>query len=78
MSRKTWKAVFSPNRVVSSRVMKIIIAGQAALALAFWASSPLPILPTPFETFRALGDLSDRLDFSRTMDRDGIGPALAR
>jgi NitT/TauT family transport system permease protein len=57
MKGKDWAAVFAPNRAVSPRVMKIIIAGQAALALAFWASSPIPVLPNPAETFRALGDL---------------------
>jgi NitT/TauT family transport system permease protein len=57
MSGKDWARVFAPNRAVSPRVMKIIIAGQAALVLAFWASSPIPVLPNPAETFRALGDL---------------------
>src|SRR6266568_2184486 len=50
-------AVFAPNRAVSAGAMRVIVATQVALALLFWWSSPLPILPRPDEVYRALGVL---------------------
>jgi NitT/TauT family transport system permease protein len=37
--------------------MRLLIGFQASLALAFWASSPSPLLPGPIEVLRALGTL---------------------
>lgn len=50
-------AAFLPNRVVSPAVMKIIIAGQAAVALAVWWLAPMRVLPRPNEVAAALGSL---------------------
>ncbi len=50
-------AVFAPNRALSAGAMRILIVGQAALALAFWWTSPSPLLPRPDEVARALGTL---------------------
>jgi NitT/TauT family transport system permease protein len=48
---------FSPNRVISKGAMAILIAIEAAIALAVWINSPFKILPRPNEVFQALGDL---------------------
>ena len=61
-------AAFLPNRVVSPAVMKVLVAGEAALVLAFWWMSPLPILPRPNEVF----DAFIRLWFSQGLGRELI------
>lgn len=53
----TLQNLFAPNRVVSGKVMQLLMAGQALAALAFWAASPLEVIPKPAEVFRALGQL---------------------
>ena len=50
-------AAFAPNRALSAGAMRILVVGQAALALAFWWTSPSPLLPRPDEVVRALGTL---------------------
>ncbi len=50
-------AAFLPNRVVSPTVMRIIIVGQAIVALAVWWLAPIRVLPRPDEVFHALGSL---------------------
>ena len=51
------KAAVSPNRVLPSAAMRLIVMGQFALALAFWWASPLEVLPNPFEVAVALRTL---------------------
>jgi NitT/TauT family transport system permease protein len=51
------KRVFEPNHTATSAAMRIVVAVQAAAALAFWFASPFQVLPTPPETFAALGKL---------------------
>lgn len=48
---------FKPNRIVSKTTMRLIIAVQAAVALAIWWSSPFPVLPQPDEVFKAFRPL---------------------
>lgn len=62
MSRngKSLAAVFLPNRAVSPSVMKILMLGQAAVALVIWWFSPYKVLPRPDEVVRALGELWTR------------------
>lgn len=50
-------AVFSPNRLLSRKVLVGMAVFQLVAALLFWWFSPLPILPTPVETLRAFGNL---------------------
>lgn len=59
-------AVFAPNRAVSSGTMRLLVLGQAALAFAFWASSPVAVLPGPGEVVRAL----DTLWFEQGLGRE--------
>jgi len=61
-------AAFLPNRVVSPAVMKLIVVGQVALALAFWWMSPLEVLPRPDEVFAAF----TRLWFAQGLGRELI------
>jgi len=48
---------FLPNRVVSANVIRILIAGQIAIALAVWINSPFKVLPRPGEVLTALQTL---------------------
>ncbi len=50
-------AAFAPNQRVSPAVMRILIAGEAAIALLAWWTAPLAVLPRPGEVFHALGTL---------------------
>ena len=49
--------VFTPNHTATSATMRVVVAVQAALALAIWFVAPFQVLPTPPEVFRALGTL---------------------
>ena len=49
--------VVLPNRPVSPAVIKILIAGQALVALVVWWTMPISVLPRPDEVFTALGTL---------------------
>lgn len=51
------RAAVSPNRVLPSAAMRLIILAQLAVALAFWWSSPLEVLPNPVEVAVALRTL---------------------
>jgi NitT/TauT family transport system permease protein len=51
------KAIFAPNRVLSPAAMRLLVMGQAAVALLFWWLSPFPILPNPAEVGVALRGL---------------------
>ena len=46
-----------PNRPVSPTVIKILIIGQALVALLVWWTMPISVLPRPDEVFAALGTL---------------------
>lgn len=46
-----------PNRPVSPTVIKILIVGQALVALLVWWTMPISVLPRPDEVFSALGTL---------------------
>ena len=46
-----------PNRPVSPTVIKILIVGQALVALIVWWTMPISVLPRPDEVFAALGTL---------------------
>src|SRR5437667_7301180 len=48
---------FAPNRAVSRTTVRLIIAVQAAIALAVWWLSPWEVLPRPNEVAAALGNL---------------------
>lgn len=48
---------FLPNRAVSPNVWKILLIGEAAIALALWWFLPMQILPRPGEVFHALRSL---------------------
>ena len=48
---------FLPNRAISPSVWKILLIGEAALALALWWLLPLQIIPKPGEVIHALGGL---------------------
>jgi NitT/TauT family transport system permease protein len=48
---------FAPNRAVSRTSVRLIIAVQAAIALAVWWLSPWEVLPRPNEVAAALGNL---------------------
>jgi NitT/TauT family transport system permease protein len=48
---------FLPNRRLSGLSTRILVAGQAALALMLWSASPFAVLPRPGEVFAALGEL---------------------
>jgi NitT/TauT family transport system permease protein len=48
---------FLPNRVLSPNVWKILLIGEAAIALALWWFLPLQIIPKPGEVFHALASL---------------------
>lgn len=50
-------AAFFPNRVVSPTAMRILILGEALIALLVWVNSPFKVLPKPQEVFAALGTL---------------------
>lgn len=50
-------SAFFPNRVVSPTAMRILILGEALLALLVWVESPFKVLPKPQEVFAALGTL---------------------
>lgn len=47
-------AAFAPNRAVSRGTMRLLVLVQAAAALLFWWSAPVPILPNPAEVALAL------------------------
>jgi NitT/TauT family transport system permease protein len=49
--------VVLPNRPVSPTVIKILIIGQALVALAVWWTMPISVLPRPDEVITALGTL---------------------
>lgn len=49
--------VFTPNHTATSATMRVVVAVQAAIALAIWFVAPFQVLPTPPEVFRALGTL---------------------
>ena len=51
------KAAVSPNRVLPSAAMRLIVMAQLAAALAFWWMSPLEVLPKPVEVAVALQTL---------------------
>jgi NitT/TauT family transport system permease protein len=46
-----------PNRPVSPTVIKILIIGQALVALLVWWTMPISVLPRPNEVFAALSTL---------------------
>lgn len=50
-------SAFLPNRVVSPGAIRILIAGQVAIALLIWLNSPFKVLPQPGEVLRALQSL---------------------
>jgi NitT/TauT family transport system permease protein len=50
-------AAFLPNRVVDRATASLIVAMWAGAALLVWVFSPFKTLPTPFEIWRALGEL---------------------
>jgi NitT/TauT family transport system permease protein len=49
--------VFSPNAVLNKTTARILIAGEAALALLIWIFSPFVLLPKPTEVLNSLGEL---------------------
>ncbi len=49
--------VFTPNHTATSATLRVVVAVQAAIALAIWFVAPFQVLPTPPEVFRALGTL---------------------
>lgn len=53
---RIWEA-FSPNRVLSSGAMKVVIGIQIFLFLVVWITSPFKVLPRPGEVFSAIGKL---------------------
>ncbi|HKC14228.1 MAG TPA: nitrate ABC transporter permease [Vicinamibacteria bacterium] len=57
MRTSSLRAAFAPNRALSAGALRLIIAVQVGVALAVWWSSPSPILPSPGEVARALGQL---------------------
>lgn len=52
-----FSAVLSANGFLSAPAMNVLIASQAALAVAFWSFSTSPILPRPGEVLGALRKL---------------------
>ena len=52
-----FSGLFRPNGFLSAPAMNVLIAGQAALALAFWTFQSSPILPRPMEVLTALRTL---------------------
>lgn len=50
-------AAFAPNRAISRATMWVLVAGEAALAVAIWWASPMKLLPRPDEVARAFGAL---------------------
>ena len=61
------KAVFSPNRAVSAGTLKLVAAVQLGLFIAFWAMSPLEVLPRPLEVLGA---------FQKLWFEEGLGQEL--
>lgn len=66
---KSWEpgAAFAPNRAVSRTTVQVLIAVEAALAVALWWLSPWAVLPRPDEVAAALG---------RLWMNDGLGREL--
>ena len=60
-------ALFLPNRAVSPVVMRLLILGEALIALVIWLQSPFKVLPRPGECLAALRDL---------WLHQGLGPEL--
>lgn len=58
--------IFTPNKVISPAVFRLILLGEAAIFLILWLLSPFKVLPRPGEVFTALG----------TLWRGGIGQEL--
>lgn len=56
-SQATVPSLFSPNRIVSSNVVRSLILVQAAVAIAFWWMSPFEVLPRPLEVLSSLRSL---------------------
>jgi NitT/TauT family transport system permease protein len=50
-------AVFSPNRIVSSNVVRLLIAAQAGVAIALWWTTSFAVLPTPLEVLSSIHSL---------------------
>ena len=50
-------SALSPNAVLSSGALRLLIAVELVLALAVWFASPFEVLPTPPEVLKALGNL---------------------
>src|SRR5437667_12615911 len=48
---------FLPNRAVSPNVFKILLVGEAIMAIALWWLLPMRVIPKPGEVFNALGSL---------------------
>ncbi|HVR40254.1 MAG TPA: nitrate ABC transporter permease [Thermoanaerobaculia bacterium] len=48
---------FRPNHSISPNVFKILILGEAIMAIAAWWLLPLQVIPKPAEVVRALGNL---------------------
>jgi NitT/TauT family transport system permease protein len=75
-------SAFVPNRAVSRNTMRILIAGQVAVALLIWINSPFPVLPQPGEVakaFRVLWfeqGLGRELWTSFTMNLEALGLTL--
>ena len=47
MSGKEIARAFLPNRTVSGGTVRLLVGTEAALAILFWAYSPLSVLPRP-------------------------------
>lgn len=50
-------ALFTPNRVLSKSVIRIMILFQALFLLMVWSFSPFAFLPKPVEVLKALSEL---------------------
>jgi NitT/TauT family transport system permease protein len=50
-------SAFLPNRVVSPMAIRLLVAGEIAIALGIWINSPFKVLPQPGEVLRAFRSL---------------------
>lgn len=65
-SLSSLKHAFSPNRVLSSGAMQILVAVEAGIFLLIWIGSPFAVLPKPLEVVSAL----KRLWFEEGLGRE--------
>lgn len=59
--------VFSPNQIISSSAVRLLVIVETVIALVIWFRSPFEVLPQPGEVLAALKDM---------WVNEGLGPDL--